>query len=394
MSDGREVESISTDTDEEWYEVSSDGEILETETQYAIRSVFHAMLEDGILVEPILSCDGLDFDVNQRDWQEHTLMHAVCRSVIGADVLPKAEAADMRLACDPSLIAAESTGPSLFESLRRRGGDVQARDCRGKNILHHLLDARSYPHPNAYPPLIHNTFKYILQHIPELVNSPDSHGTYPLHAALNRVRAIPFPGDRAELSPLESVVHDLLSAGARPLEVDSRGNTALHYLADCGLGERTDREPRRSLFRYFCRAGVDINARNHIGRTAIELFLDNHSVYERASDSRVPIEERQCDPAQSVHIENELFELLEATGARWTDVDAKGQTLLHWVARSKPWYARSRAIYLLEKGVDPRAKDRKGKTAKDVARAADNKAVVAVLVRWLASIASGQAAQA
>jgi ankyrin repeat protein len=93
-----------------------------------------------------------------------------------------------------------------------------------------------------------------------------------------------------------------------------------------------------------------------------------------------------------VQIEDDLLELFEASGARWTDVDPKGQTLLHWVARHNPWYARSRAYYLLKRGVDPRAKDKKGRTAQDVAEAAGNNTVAAVLRGWLVRTAKSQMA--
>jgi ankyrin repeat protein len=390
MSDVGELVCVESDSDDEWYELSSDGEMPKIETKYAARSLFHVMLEDGALVEPILNCDGLDFDVNRRDPQGRTLMHSVCRNALGADVHADVESYEIREPIDGRFIANEGTGPSLFEIFHRRGGDLQARDYRGKNVLHHLLEARSLRYERAQPPFIYNTFKYILQHLPELVNSPDNHGTYPLHAALNRVREITFPTVWQKFSPIEQLVKDLLDAGARPLEIDSRGNTALHYLADSGLGERTDREPRRALFRFFCEAGVDVNARNHKGRTAIELFLDNHKVHEATLDVSMYLKDDNGGPR--VQIEDDLLELFEASGARWTDVDPKGQTLLHWVARHNPWYARSRAYYLLKRGVDPRAKDKKGRTAQDVAEAAGNNTVAAVLRGWLVRTAKSQMA--
>jgi ankyrin repeat protein len=366
-----------------WWEVPDSG-------PYGIRSLLHAMLEDSKFVEPILSCDTLELDVETRDPQGRTLLHSACRSTMGADVLLNVTEHVLQAPVDDSCVAAASGQVSIFDKLLQRGGEIRARDDQGRNMLHHLLQARAYYAARSQAPFIYNTFRYILRHAPELINSPDSHGTHPLHAALNRVRGIPFPNAWARFSPVESVVQDLLDAGAHPLKTDGCGNTALHYLADSGLGEATDRAPRRALFRYFCDAGVDINLRNHAGRTAIEIFLDNHIVHE--SRWVLPKIREDESSARHVEIEGEVIAMFEAAGTRWTDVDAQGQTLLHWVARHKPWYASSRARYLLEKGVDPGAKDDAGRTAKDVADAVGNGDVSAVLTGWLVRMTSRQTA--
>jgi ankyrin repeat protein len=368
-----------------WWEIPDGG-------PYGVRSLLHAMLEDGNFVEPILSSDTLNFDVETRDPQGRTLLHSACRSTMGPDVLlDVTEHVLQAPVVDDRHIAAASGQVSIFENLRQRGGNLRARDDQGRNMLHQLLQARAHRAAWSQAPFIYNTFQYVLRHTPDLINSPDSHGMYPLHAALNRVREIQFPNPWARFSPIEAVVQDLLDAGALPLKIDGCGNTALHYLADSGLGETSDRAPRRALFRYFCDAGVDINARNHVGRTAIEIFLDNHIVHE--SRWVLPKIREDESSARHVEIENEVNAMFEAAGTRWTDVDAQGQTLLHWVARHKPWYAGYRARYLLEKGVDPGAMDEAGRSAKDVAKAVGNVDVSAVLTGWQVRLARGQATQ-
>jgi ankyrin repeat protein len=389
MSSLTEIIRMTNQDDEDedganWWEIPDGG-------PYGIRSLLHAMLEDGEFVGPILTCDTLEFDVETRDPQGRTLLHSACRSTMGPDVCLDFAENDLQLAVDDNCIAAATGQKSLFENLLQRGGDIRARDNIGRNMLHHLLQARAYYAARSQPPFIYNTFQYILRHAPDLINSPDNHGMCPLHAALNRVREIRFPNAWAKFSPVESVVQDLLDAGALPLKIDGCGNTALHYLADSGLGEAVGRAPRRALFRYFCDAGVDINVRNHVGRTAIEIFLDNHIVHEALGVLPKILEDKS--PARSVEIEKEIFAMFESAGTRWTDADAQGQTLLHWVARHKPWYAGSRTRYLLAKGVDPAAMDDAGRTAKDVADAVDNGYVSAVLTGWLARLSQDQTAQ-
>ena len=75
----------------------------------------------------------------------------------------------------------------------------------------------------------------MLQHCPTLVNQKAHHGTYPVHSALQRLRRYPIRRNYEENAGLDTVVEDLLAAGADPLARDGRGNTCLHYCTDDGL---------------------------------------------------------------------------------------------------------------------------------------------------------------
>lgn len=52
------------------------------------------------------------------------------------------------------------------------------------------------------------------------------------------------------VAELEPVIQDMLDAGADPLTQDIRGNTALHYIAACGLANRYGVESRSELLRH------------------------------------------------------------------------------------------------------------------------------------------------
>jgi hypothetical protein len=79
------------------------------------------------------------------------------------------------------------------------------------------------------------------------------------------------------VSELEGLVQGLSDVNADPTIHDQLGNTALHYLATDELMNPGRTEHIRKLLKTFVERGVDINARNHADRSAIELFLEDHS---------------------------------------------------------------------------------------------------------------------
>lgn len=343
------------------------------ECGYGLRSVLHSLLEDGAYVHPILTHPNLQLDINHRDPQGRTLLHSACRNAVGADAITSAVVEDIyEEGRNKPLIAADDSSSSLFHTIRQRGANLNALDDSGKNILHHLFEARTPHGYSTRPPLIINTLNYVLKNVPELLNQPDAHGTYPLHSALQRLRGKP----QANLiwyddSPLEPVISTLLDAGAKPTVHDSRGNTALHYLADNGLAEQWRGTEARALCQSFCDAGVDVNTRNKHGRTALEILMDDDAKRHEDLWSR---NLRSKEPLPSLaEIDAEVFGMLDGAGARWAERDGQGRTLLHVVARYETPKTKFRVEYLLGKGVDPGVKDTDGRTAVDVARAAGNK---------------------
>lgn len=348
------------------------------ECGYGLRSVLHSLFEDGAFIKPILGHPNLDLDLSQRDPQGRTLLHSACRSAVGADAIIDAVIEDIfgELRNKP-LIAPEASETSLFHTLRKRGADLLVEDYNGKNILHHLLEART-PHPySTRPPLIRNTLKYILKHETSLVNRPDRHGTYPLHAALQRLRGQLELTIWLEDSPLEPVVHDILDGGANATTHDSRGNNALHYLADNGLAEQWRGIEARALARRFCEAGVDVNARNNQGRTPLEILMDDSGKLHKALWSRNAM--WQNSPPSLEQIDQEVFTMFDESGARWTEQDPQGRTLLHLAAKYSTPKTAFRIQYLLNKGANPSLKDPEGRTVTDLAMESDNKMALEAL---------------
>jgi len=140
------------------------------------------------------------------------------------------------------------TSPSLLEFFVSRGANLLAVDNYGQNALHHML-AFIDRYSQTVPPLINTSLKYLAQHCPSLLNQPDGTGVYPLHCAIRRMCDYPnqHGGAPEAIFRCETAVYDLLTANADALVRDSRGNTALHYLAAGRLGEvdRVGDEQRR-----------------------------------------------------------------------------------------------------------------------------------------------------
>ncbi|KAI9686683.1 MAG: hypothetical protein M1820_010578 [Bogoriella megaspora] len=350
------------------------------ECGYGLRCVLHSLIEDGAYTKPIIEHPNINIDLSHRDPQGRTLLHSVCRNAVGADAITNATIEDVYSERrNKPFIAPEASETSLFHTLRKRGADLHAKDHHGKNILHHLLEARS-PHPyEMRPPLIRNTLKYVLACKTSLVNCPDRYGTYPIHTALQRLRGHLETTIWLNDSPLEPIIHDLLDACVDIKTRDSRGNSVLHYLADNGLAEQLRSTEARALCKRFCDAGVDANARNYRGRTALELLMDDNGALHAALCSKNILWSAKNKPPTPEQIDEEVFSMFDGAGARWTEQDPYGRTLLHLVAMHPTHKTPFRVSYLLGKGVNPSLTDYTGKTVMDIARESGNKAVIGAL---------------
>jgi len=161
-----ETESFFDVTDSEWQRPPV------AECGYGLRSVLHALFEDGAYVKPILEHPSLDISLEHRDPQGRTLLHSVCRNSVGADAIIDAMFQEVdRPYRHAQLVAPVISDSSLFHNLRKRGADVTAVDNNGKNILHHLLEARTSPADPSRPPWIRNTLQYVLKQVPPLVTA-------------------------------------------------------------------------------------------------------------------------------------------------------------------------------------------------------------------------------
>ncbi|KAJ5461512.1 uncharacterized protein N7458_003064 [Penicillium daleae] len=355
-------------------------EYIEFEPQfphkYGVCSVLHSLLEDGAFVQPILDFLGDRLDMERRDPQGRTLFLAACRSRLGLD--GAVDGAFINLSQSGALpnpypqpnnpwqeshhFTSICTGPSLLEFFISRGADLLAVDNYGQNALHHIF-AYIERHDQVIPPLIDTSLKYLAQNCPSLLNQPDMAGFCPLHYAIRRMchypsQAFSYPG---AIFYLERAIYDLLAANADPLVCDRSGNTLLHYLAAGRLGEgdRVGDEQRR-LMPIFLECGVDPNARNATGATALEMFFSTKDEVKFESDTR--------DYDRFYAIGQEVVSAFESAGYILRATNAANETLLHLVAKLDSERAQSWFDLLRSKGLDCEAKDNSGTTPLDSAR--------------------------
>ncbi|XHG04075.1 hypothetical protein AWENTII_007356 [Aspergillus wentii] len=341
------------------------------------------MLEDGVFVQPLLDFLGGDIDVERRDPQGRTLFLSVCRSNLGLDSATDGMCRD--IACistvhgishnpfpqpdnpwrelqRPGSTETPESSQTFLEFFLSHGADLYAVDNYGRNALHHLLDGIDRAIPTSHPPGITTSLRYLVAKCPTLINQPDHAGFYSLHFALRRIgvywRSSNVP-DRTR--KLETHVYDLLKAGADLFARDGRGNTVLHYLADDQLGDIGGMgDTQRQMCRDFLKAGIDPNARNADGVSALEVFLIKPEDDNKREGEWSAVKYKQIGEA--------VIAMFEGAGGRLKDTNAAGQTLLHLVAqqvslRTSEWFE-----LLEKKGLDRHARDNDGRTPVDFAK--------------------------
>ncbi|SCV33089.1 uncharacterized protein FFFS_03612 [Fusarium fujikuroi] len=359
-------------SDDEW-------ENEETAPVWGVRHMIHAIIEDDGLLKPFIDYPGFleSLDLEHRDPQGRTLLLSACRSAVGADVLAgtgfnevhwKVENTSPTSKIYPSWD--RNAGPtesdfsepgmeSLVEMLLRLGANPLAVDYQGKNALHHLLVEVCNNNTGRFHrlPVVRRSLRIFASGYPSLVNQPDQHGAYPLHAALCRMRLYPDFNyyTRVKLGEPLCCVQDMLRMGVDRRAKDGKGNTALHYLADDDL------------------TGVyqDINTPNYAGSTVAEFIFDDNGRMEdnkmgnHGDCSRSPSE----DFRNWQEVDREVFTTLDDAGIDWKAKTSEGGNLLHLVARSGLSQERLiwRSRFLVDKGIDPTALDADGWTAKKIA---------------------------
>ncbi|KAF7158733.1 hypothetical protein CNMCM5623_003897 [Aspergillus felis] len=197
-------------------------------------------------------------------------------------------------------------------------------------------------------------------------DKPDKGGVYPLIAALSRIRA--YWSKTEHLGTLESAIDDLLAAGADPMVRDPRGNTALHYLALSWPDDFSVRvDEQRRLCRLLLDRGIDPNARNLDGQSALKLYFTafETSRYQNRQGYSWNVWQDMDEPYAKIN--EEVLEIFEKAGANLTAQDSEGQTLLHIVAGKRTLRMYDRLLLLLSKDLDPMVRNAKGETAIDVA---------------------------
>ena len=315
-------------------------------------TVVHEVIESAGVVQPFLELQ--DLEVDRRNADGRTLFLAACGCRRGPDANRNA-VSDLQESDD-------SRPPSFAMTLLARGADICATDRKGWNALHVMLG------PDTPYSKRNETIKMVINRAPQLINDKNQKGETPFHHAL-------------QLDSSNSIVEQLLEAGADPQLPDSNGNNALFYLS---TEVASAHERAKDLFQRFLALGLSINSRNKLGETPLFWFFKAcpHGT-KRMFNADLNAEETY----------KTLLPMYTAAGASVFDRDTAGQTLLHIVA-TKRYNERFSHFqgdqagrvaelfkYLMELGLDPMAEDGQQRTSLDVAAACGNERVLKLFER-------------
>jgi ankyrin repeat protein len=169
-------------------------------------------------------------------------------------------------------------------------------------------------------------------------------------------------------------IEALLSAGSNPVEPDSDGNTALHYLAK-EVSFTSHKSEQLLLFKKFFALGVSINAKNKLGETPLFMKIASEpDKHDRSATTREDITIFQDAGADFLARNNDMETLLHIASKkvchRHSRVDARHREDI--VDRFKR---------LMELGCDPLAEDINQRTALDVAAACGNEDILKLFKR-------------
>jgi hypothetical protein len=289
----------------------------------------------------------------------------------------------------PLLHAAVKVGDEMaIRTLIMGGADVRSVDNLGQNVLH-LSSSVLYSK---------RLFDDIVALAPELLLQVDNDGKTPLHSAMGSRDQYGRLGNVREGA--ETFIELLIAAGADTCANSENGDTQLHllFLSPWILCVDEDdveawQGPTKIIMDLLLSNGADINARNEVGETPIFTYLRGgdfkveitRAYFNKHSPDLVPQHSFQSSEPWSaiercfaVEKESILWALLAKAGVDWTDVDARGQFLLHVVAGREVYaYSRIREDpisprvvrfrFLMGKGLDPLAEDGYHWAALDVA---------------------------
>ncbi|KAM0265174.1 hypothetical protein ACHAQJ_000327 [Trichoderma viride] len=276
-----------------------------------------------------------DLDVHHRDAKGRTLLHMACENRKGPDYIIGSYVKDS----DRILKERVHT----FQRLLSLGANLKAQDHFGRNVLHYLLVGEVDIEPSTCAKF----WAYTLQNAPELVNQGDGNGETPLHYAM--IRAL----DRNNTAEAEM----LLGAGADPMIISRRGDTMLHI-----LGRGLAIAVLRVFFQDLVDRGIDLNARNARGETALFSFYNCPKTYPNS---------RYYDEADRPTGEY-VKPMLEKLAGDFFVRDNNGRGLLHAAAGGDV----ERFQELMDMGLDPMMEDNAQQTAIDAAAARGNRKIL------------------
>ncbi|KAK0761397.1 hypothetical protein N5P37_006347 [Trichoderma harzianum] len=300
-------------------------------------TLLHEIFGADIIADSFLQIPNLD--VNHRDAKGRTLLHAICDNkggysggggpdhIIGSD-------------SNRDVIAPEEQVTS-FQQLLSLGAELEAADNFGRNVIHYMLGGGEHTYLNLYQ----KSLAYVLEKAPSLMDQADGNGDTPFHYAARRANSRDTP-DELEM---------LLAAGADHTVVNKKGETLLHILGD-GISHLA----LRTFFHTLVGRGIDINARNNRGETALFSFYSLPKTDKWLySDSDKPSPEL-------------VKPMLETLGGDFLARDNRGRGLLHAAAAGDV----ERFQELMDIGLDPMMEDGAQQTAIDAAAACGNRNVL------------------
>ncbi|KAL2684688.1 hypothetical protein Neosp_005773 [[Neocosmospora] mangrovei] len=281
----------------------------------ADRLVFHQILANHGVYEPILNLPGLDLE--RRNASGQTPLLAACRG--GA-------------------VASPLYYKPVLKALLNRGADPTVRDDYGRNCLHHCLGR----HSSA---VMIKQLQELGDVVPALINQPDTYGYHPMHYRLAALSG-------GTLGPQSDEWLDyLIAQGMDVTATDGDGNGPLHFLASGLLSSSSHLDTGRRLFKRFVEFGLDVNARNKTGQTPV-FFLDSTGF--------------------GYGQESAVLEMLDEMGVDWLVRDYEGKTVLHGIAVEHDGIFKG----IMDRGVDPLLEDADGRTSLDLAAAYGNVGVM------------------
>ncbi|RFU78472.1 hypothetical protein TARUN_3719 [Trichoderma arundinaceum] len=296
-------------------------------------TLLHELFRVGKLVDPFLKLP--DLDANNRDAKGRTLLHMACENWSGPNHIIGSYVKNWKILLKERV--------HTFQRLLSLGAQLKARDYFGRNVIHYMLGGEVELGYRSYDKFL----AYTIETAPELLNQGDENGETPLHYAM-RLSLRRKDADEAEI---------LLSAGADHMMLNKNGDTMLHL-----LGRGLAVAALRSLFQNLIERGIDINARNSLGETALFPF---YSLPKTVPTPWVLIEEKNLTPDQAKP-------MLEKLGGDFFVRDNKGRGLLHAAAGGDV----ERFQELMDMGLDPMMEDNSQQTAIDAAAACGNRDIL------------------
>ncbi|OKL59576.1 hypothetical protein UA08_05228 [Talaromyces atroroseus] len=248
----------------------------------------------------------------------------------------------VRERCLWSLISSHRSSPELFNELVSAG--VSLKKCASALLA-------SVQNQNMFRTLLHCGAR---------LDAVDKHGRGVLHYYI-----------MTNLNPSASKLQEYVKMGLDPCIVDSNGNTLLHAAASYYMGTTSHVKLIEQILNY----GIDINAKNHLGRTALHNYFNSdrpmlnnggrnalHFLDLLSSKtSKLDVDAQDNDGVTALHISASCSELdvdkLLSAGANSSVVAKNGDNILHMACES----GKSNIVTLLLERIGDSLKDQVNK---------------------------------